>query len=61
MNIYALYQGEEYSYTGTIYEIAEHQHIKISSLYGYGTPARKKRMKPGSKQKILIKLEKYKA
>ncbi len=56
MQIYALYEGEKYLYSGTISEIAKHLHIKPSSLYGYGTPSRKKRMKPESQQKILIKL-----
>lgn len=52
---YALYRGEECLVIGTAEEIAKDQGIAISSVYYYGTPAHKKRIKGNAK--VLVKLD----
>lgn len=55
--IYALYKGDKFIDLGTIKELAERQHVSVSSILYYQTPAYKKREKEYGNRKLLIRIE----
>lgn len=59
-NVYAVYKGEEFIFSGTSKECAQYLGIKVSSFYRLGSPAYKKRFPKNrpSKAFVMFKLEK---
>lgn len=59
-NIYAVYKGDEFLFSGTSTECSQYLGIKESSFYRLGSPAYKKRFPKNrpSKAFVMFKLEK---
>lgn len=51
---YALYQGDDYIMSGSIYDIAKHLNIKPQSVLYYQTPTYQKRTKNKARRLVRI-------